>query len=123
VLAADQRIPRDQLQAAANAYFDLFANSSTMVPFAMPCNRLENGLQTTSGNCGSGIPAGNLMMTHRRYPVSDLEAGITVGWVLFGGGLLDFHMFKTKGGKITFINAVVGPSATSWGWPDDPPAK
>jgi hypothetical protein len=31
-------------------------------------------------------------------------------------------MFKTKGGKITFINAVVGPSATSWGWPDDPPS-
>ncbi len=123
VLPADQRIPREQLQAAANAYFDLFANSSTMVPFSTPCNRLENGLQTTSGNCGSGIPAGNLMMTHRRYPVSDLEAGITVGWVLFGGGLLDFHMFKTKAGKITFINAVVGPSATSWGWPDDPPAK
>jgi hypothetical protein len=63
------------------------------------------------------------MMTHRRYPVADLEAGIAVGWVLFSGGLLDFHMFKLKGGKIQFINAVVGPSATSWGWPDDPPSQ
>jgi hypothetical protein len=122
VLPADQRSTRAQLSAAANAYFDLFSNSSAMPPFAKPCNRLENGLQTTQGDCSSGIPAGNLMMTHRRYPVADLEAGIAVGWVLFGGGLLDFHMFKLKGGKIEFINAVVGPSATSWGWPDDPPS-
>ena len=121
VLPADQRSTRAELTAAANAYFDLFSNPSTMVPFAKPCNRLENGLQTTQGDCGGGIPSGNLMMTHRRYPVADLEAGIAVGWVLFGGGLLDFHMFKLKGGKIQFINAVVGPSATSWGWPDDPP--
>jgi hypothetical protein len=123
VLPADQRSTRAELTAAANAYFDLFSNSSAMVPFGKPCNRLENGLQTTQGDCGTGIPAGNLMMTHRRYPVADLEAGIAVGWVLFSGGLLDFHMFKLKGGKIQFINAVVGPSATSWGWPDDPPSQ
>jgi hypothetical protein len=120
VLPADQRSTRAELSAAANAYFDLFSNPSAMVPFGKPCNRLENGLQTTQGDCSSGIPAGNLMMTHRRYPVADLEAGIAVGWVLFGGSLLDFHMFKLKGGKIQFINAVVGPSATSWGWPDEP---
>lgn len=119
VLPMDQRSTRAELSAAANAYFDLFSNPMAMVPFGKPCNRLENGFQTTQGDCSSGIPAGNLMMTHRRYPVADLEAGIAVGWVLFGGGLLDFHMFKLKGGKIQFINAVVGPSATSWGWPDD----
>ena len=56
-------------------------------------------------------------------PISGAVAAslvIAVGWVLFGGGLLDFHMFKLTGGKIQFINAVVGPSATAWGWPDDP---
>jgi hypothetical protein len=122
VVPVDQRSSRTELTAAASAYFDLFSNPSAMVPFGKPCNRLENGFQTTQGDCGTGIPAGNLMMTHRRYPVADLEAGIAVGWVLFGGGLLDFHMFKLRGGKIQFINAVVGPSATSWGWPDDPPS-
>ncbi len=119
VLAADQRSTRDQLKAAANGYFDLFSNSSAVVPFGKPCNRLENGTQTTQGDCASGIPAGSLQMTHRRYPVADLEAGIAVGFVQFAGSLLDFHMFKLKGGKIQFINAVVGPSATSSGWPDD----
>jgi len=67
-----QRSSRAELTAAANAYFDLFSNSSAMVPFGKPCNRLENGLQNHTGDCGTGIPAGNLMMTHRstRSPIS-----------------------------------------------------
>ena len=118
ILPPDQRSSAEVMNAAANGYFDLFSKSA-MVPFGMPCYRLENGTLTTpGGDCGSGIPAGGLQMTHRRFPVVDLEAGITVGWVLFGGSLLDFHMFKFKGGKVQFINAVVGPSSTSWGWPD-----
>ena len=117
VLDPSERSTAEDMNAAANGYFDLFSKPNTKVPFGMPCYRLENGTLTTpGGDCGSGIPAGNLQMTHRRFPVVDLEAGITVGWVLFGGSLLDFHMFKFKGGKVQFINAVVGPGATASGW-------
>lgn len=117
VLDQSERTSKEDMNAAANGYFDLFSKPNTKVPFGMPCYRIENGTLTTpGGDCGSGIPAGNLQMTHRRFPVVDLEAGITVGWVLFGGSLLDFHMFKFKSGKVQFINAVVGPGATSSGW-------
>jgi hypothetical protein len=48
---------------------------------------------------------------------TDLEAGITAGFVLFAGADIDFHMFKMIDGKIPWINAVVGPAVTSSGWP------
>jgi hypothetical protein len=122
ILPADQRSTREVLNAAADAYFDLFSNTATVVPFDKPCNRWENGTQTTNGDCSTGIPGG-LNMTHRRYPVADLESGIAVGFVLFGGSLLDFHMFKLKSGKVQLIQAVVGPRATASGWPDEPGRK
>jgi len=115
VLPSEQRSSREELNAAANAYFDLFQDRATVVPFGTPCDRWENGTQTTSGDCSAGIPGG-LTMTGRRYPIADLERGIAVGFVLFSGSLLDFHMFKLKSGKIHLIQAVVGPRVSSSGW-------
>ena len=114
ILPPAERSTRDVLSAAADAYFDLFSDSSTMVPFGTPCDRFENGFQTTRGQCSTGIPAG-VTLTNRRYVIADLEAGIAVGFVRFGS-LLDFHMFKVKSGKIMGIHALVGPSARSSGW-------
>lgn len=116
ILPPEQRSTREELNAAADAYFDLFSDPSADVPFGTPCTRLENGFQTTRGDCSTGIPPGSLRMTNRRYPVADLEAGIAVGFTQFGGSLLDFHMHKLIDGKIRGINAVVGPGATSFGW-------
>ncbi len=114
ILPPAERSTRDVLSAAADAYFDLFSDSSTMVPFGTPCDRFENGFQTTRGQCSTGIPGG-VTITNRRYVIADLEAGIAVGFVRFGS-LLDFHMFKVKSGKIMGIHALVGPSARSSGW-------
>jgi len=48
-LAPDQRVPRAQMIAAANAYFDgIEQGNGNIVPFDADCNRLENGLQTTN---------------------------------------------------------------------------
>jgi hypothetical protein len=116
ILPPDQRSTREALNAAADAYFDLFQDSTTVVPFGTPCDRWENGTQTTSGDCSAGVPPG-LTMTNRRYPIADLESGIAVGFVLFAGSLLDFHMFKLESGRIRLIQAVVGPRASSSGWP------
>lgn len=118
ILPEAERVPREDLIAAANAYFDMFEDIDTEVPFDMPCDRWENGTQTTSGNCKSGVPSG-VTITHRRFPVIDVEAGFSVGFVLFAGNLLDFHMFKLKSGKIQLIQALVGPSASDSGWPDE----
>jgi hypothetical protein len=57
-----------------------------------------------------------MQMTHRRFPVSDLDSGMTAGFILFGNRLLDFHLFKVKEGKIVLIQALVGPASTGTGW-------
>lgn len=119
LLEPSERTPRDVMIAAANAYFDMFFDpQGTQVPFAMPCDRWENGTRTTRGDCSNMGPAGagGMQMTHRRFPIVDLEAGIVVGFVLFADSLLDFHMFKMRNGLITQIQSVIGPSANPTGW-------
>lgn len=118
IVPQNERTSREAMQAAADAYFVMFDIPGTQVPFATPCNRYENGTKTTRGDCSNMGPAGGggLKMTHRRYPLSDLEAGITAGFVLFVNKLSDFHMFKFRNGKITQIQAVVGPATTTTGW-------
>ena len=46
-------------------------------------------------------------LSRRRFPVTDTETGATAGFILFGGGLPDVHMFKfDKDGRIYSIQAV-----------------
>lgn len=118
ILPENERSSRDTMNAAADSYFTKFDIPDTAVPFATPCNRYENGTRTTRNDCSNFGPAGRggMKMTHRRYLVTDLEAGITVGFVLFAGRLLDFHIFKIRNGKITQMQAVVGPAIESNGW-------
>lgn len=116
VLPQDQRSTREVLEAAGKAYFDSFADQSVKPPYSMPCDRLENGFKTTQGSCGNLGGAMGIKHPAQRYPFSDLEAGITAGWVLFAGADIDFHMFKVVSGKIKRIDAVVGPAVRSSGW-------
>jgi hypothetical protein len=81
-------------------------------PFASDCKRAENSF--SPGACSFGVPTSMPMMP--LHYVVDLEAGIGVGFVLFGGsarGMLDFHMFKVKGGKVHGVRAIVGPSVAA----------
>ncbi len=112
----EQRNTREELEAASKAYFTSFNDTSTMVPYNTPCDRLENGFQTTRGDCSNLGGAVGIRHPAQRYPVTDLEAGITAGFVLFAGADIDFHMFKVIDGKIRWINAVVGPAVRSSGW-------
>lgn len=111
-----QRAPREELEAAGKAYFASFGDSSLKVPYAMPCDRLENGFKTTQGDCSNFGGAVGLNQPEQRYPVTDLEAGISAGFILFAGADIDFHMFKVIDHEIRWINAVVGPAVRSQGW-------
>lgn len=117
LVPVDQRSTREQLEAAGKAYFASFGDASVKPPYAMPCDRLENGFKTTQGDCSNFGSAMGIKQPAQRYPYTDLEAGITAGFVLFAGADIDFHMFKMIDGKIPWINAVVGPAVTSSGWP------
>jgi hypothetical protein len=57
--------------------------------------------------------------THRRFPVTDLEAGITAGFVNFNQSLPDVHIFKIRNGKIELIQAVFGGRTRDTIWPDE----
>ncbi len=125
ILPDAERMTRDKIKKdIVDGYFiDLFAGDIEVAeyPFATECKRAENGF--SPGACNFGIPTLGAMMP--LHYVVDIEAGIGVGFVLFGGrasGMLDFHMFRVKSGKVYGVRAVVGPSVMGRGWPSDPAA-
>ncbi|KAI0847207.1 hypothetical protein F5Y00DRAFT_241981 [Daldinia vernicosa] len=58
----EERDSREVIQAAADAYADLFNDKSVQVPWGHPCARLEGGAYTGSGSaddrCDVGVPSG-----------------------------------------------------------------
>ena len=138
ILPPEKRAPRQVLADAANNYFALFAEGSTVsVPFAEVCDRWENGMQTTAKDhdCSPVTfrKAIGMSINHgpRRVWV-DTEKGISIAFMIFGGGasaskenptgsgLVDCHMFRMRDGKVDLIQSIVGPNAPSMGWPLEP---
>ncbi len=128
-LPLEERSSRLAMIAAADDYFDMFAKvPKVRTPFAYPCDRWENGFQTTVKQPGSPAPAdmvehncspkGLEITNHgpRRFLV-DVETGTVVAYVHFAGALPDFHMFKMRNGQVYLIQAVVGAASKSMGWP------
>ncbi|XYH93838.1 hypothetical protein ACMHYB_39200 [Sorangium sp. So ce1128] len=91
-----------------------------MPPFGEGCERLEGGAATAP--CPVGIPE-DVDIGNRRY-LADVEAGVSVGIVLFGGesaGLLDAHFFRMIDGTIRNVHSMtVNSSFTTTGWPTAP---
>ncbi len=127
ILPLEQRSSRLAMIAAADDYFNMFVNTPRVrVPFASPCDRWENGTQTTIHPKGDlpdhdCSPQGDVLINHkpRRFLI-DIETGVVVAYVHFTSILPDFHMFKMRNGKVELIQAVVGPNNNSMGWPDAP---
>ena len=115
-----QRSTREYVNQQADKYFDSFADDPKDLPtFATPCHRWEGGVHTTAKN-GNCSPKGLVLThTHRRFPVTDVEAGITAGFINFNQALPDVHMFKFKDGKIVWIQAVFGGRVQDAVWPDE----
>ncbi len=140
ILPPEERSSRLAMMAAADDYFDMFAAEPDVhTPFARPCDRWENGLQTTksgmstlAGEDGKAAamqdhdctPKGLVISNHgpRRFLV-DVESGQVVALMHFAGGLPDFHVFKMRNGQVYLINAVIGAGCPSMGWPDEPACK
>ncbi|MBN1830750.1 MAG: hypothetical protein JW896_01415 [Deltaproteobacteria bacterium] len=138
ILPPKKRIPRKVLADAANHYFDLFAeNSGVTVPFAKVCDRWENGVQTTATDhdCSPVTFRKRIGMSINHGPRRvwvDTEKGISIAFMVFGGGasaneqnptgsgLVDCHMFRMRDGEVDLIQSIVGPNAASMGWPLEP---
>ncbi|HYQ27907.1 MAG TPA: hypothetical protein VER04_11835 [Polyangiaceae bacterium] len=110
VVPEANRNTREQLIAAGEAYFMVFSDKTTMVPWGTPCYRLEGGKGCTpaadkaSQSCNVGVPDGiNFKSTHW---VVDLEQNTAVGLTLFGGASPDSHMFRLLDGKIVKVHTL-----------------
>ncbi|KAI1333602.1 hypothetical protein F5Y15DRAFT_404682 [Xylariaceae sp. FL0016] len=107
-----ERDTREVLQAAADAYYAVFSNNSTVVPWGSPCVRLEGGAYIGVGagengtdSCNTGLPPFAVTMPDRRY-VIDEEMGMVN--ILSDFGILgpDSHEFRIEGGRIRYIHAM-----------------
>jgi len=141
-IASAERPTREQLVAAATAYFNAIQTEGTpqfvQAPFAPGMKRFENGLQTTN------VTSNPLLERHtwspdlqleraqykgtnvmdRRYPVVDVEHGSVLAIATFRrdgadtSTLLLAEIFKLTGGKLREIRAVILnlPNGAGTGW-------
>ncbi|KAK4444006.1 hypothetical protein QBC34DRAFT_452202 [Podospora aff. communis PSN243] len=114
--------PRDKIQAAGDAYLDLFKNGtgSVEVPWGTPCHRLEGGLYTAPGDtCNSGVPSG-IDLKERRYVIDEVLGVVSVFLVFGGSGLPDSHEFRVEGGRIRYVHTITKCWEKNCGFGDPP---
>jgi hypothetical protein len=115
-MPVEQRLTRQHMDAAGDRYYDMMQDPKNDPGFATPCQRWENGTNTTpKGDCYWR----GATMTHpkRRHPVTDIELGATATIHNFRDGWIDVHIFKfDKDGKIAIIHSVDGPDTKGTGW-------
>lgn len=137
-----QRNTREELVAAADAYFTAIQTEGTpefvQAPFGDSVKRYENGLQTTNVTEDPIVDRHTLspdeqlerafykgtMVTDRRYPVVDIENGIVLAIATFRRDgpdtttLLLSEAFKVTDGQLREIRAVMLnlPNGASTGW-------
>ncbi|OIW27083.1 hypothetical protein CONLIGDRAFT_707947 [Coniochaeta ligniaria NRRL 30616] len=102
-----QRDSRATIQAAADAYCDIFSNKSVVVPWGHPCARLEGGISTGTGSpndrCDVGIPDG-VSLTNRKYVIDETVGAVDV--MMSFAGIPDSHEFRVEAGKIRFVHTM-----------------
>jgi hypothetical protein len=138
ILPPEQRSSRLAMMAAADDYFELFVKTKKQkvseLVYSKPCDRWENGMQTTKGGMNQGVPMpehncspknfSDMIHSPRRFLV-DEETGVVVAYTLFDKVWPDFHMFKMKNGYVELIQAYFeyGKKYTTIGWPIEPACK
>ncbi|KAI0205294.1 hypothetical protein F4808DRAFT_280064 [Astrocystis sublimbata] len=107
VIPEDERDSREVIQAAADAYADLFNDKSVQVPWGSPCARLEGGAYTGNGSpsdrCDVGVPSG-VNLANRRYVIDETLGAVDV-FIDFAT-VPDSHEFRVEKGKLRFVHTI-----------------
>ncbi|KAI0868448.1 hypothetical protein GGS24DRAFT_212860 [Hypoxylon argillaceum] len=107
VIPEADRDSRATIQAAADAYADIFDDKSVTVPWGSPCARLEGGAYTGNGGandrCDVGIPNG-VKLVNRRYVIDETLGAVDV-FIDFAT-VPDSHEFRVEKGKIRFVHTI-----------------
>ncbi|OIW22992.1 hypothetical protein CONLIGDRAFT_687069 [Coniochaeta ligniaria NRRL 30616] len=99
----DKRDTREVIQAAADAYLDLFNDKSVKVPWGNPCARLEGG-SYVQPSCNVGVPSG-IKQLNRRYVVDEVTGACDV-FFDFAGADPDSHEFRVESGKLRYVHTM-----------------
>ncbi len=105
-----KRSTREELIAAGEAYFEIFSDKNTVVPWGNPCYRLEGGkgctpaMDKASTSCSVGIPDG--ITFKNTHWVVDVNINAAVGITLFAGASPDTHLFRLVDGKIRYVHTL-----------------
>jgi hypothetical protein len=113
VLKPAERVDRQTLIDAGNAYFDHFSDRTVEIPFGTPCARLEGGMYTArdfndpNASCNVGFPVDRLPMVDRSYVV-DVDMGTVNIFLRFGNppGAPDSHTFRLVNGKLRYVHTL-----------------
>lgn len=107
IIPEAKRDSRAVIQAAGDAYCDIFSNKSAVVPWGRPCARLEGGAYTGNGGandrCDVGIPSG-VALVDRRYVIDETVGAVSI--FLSFSSLPDSHEFRVEGGKLRFVHTI-----------------
>ncbi len=113
VLPPAERRDRERLRDLANGYFSTVARNDgdVLTLFDADCQRIENGMSTTSGRFGSAAVAQgceaqfrlglfriNKRVRERRFPIIDVKRGVVVATAFFDHDN-SFDRYRTTDGK------------------------
>lgn len=112
-LAREDQDTREALRAIADAYLDLWSNSTNVgsIPWGRPCSKLE-GSRFTADSCTAGLslpePGAGQPNTNRRYVIDESVGAVNV-FCEFGslGNAPDSHEFRIVGGKLYYVHQLV----------------
>ncbi|KAB5550784.1 hypothetical protein GE09DRAFT_965829 [Coniochaeta sp. 2T2.1] len=104
-IPVEHRDSRATLQAAADAYYDVFVNKTVSVPWGKPCTRLEGGYLDANGSCDTDIPEVDIRTIDRRYVIDETLGVVNV---ISNFGILgpDSHEFRILNGTIRQIHSM-----------------
>ncbi|KAK1777093.1 hypothetical protein QBC45DRAFT_200055 [Copromyces sp. CBS 386.78] len=123
VIPPAQRDMRQTLQAAADAYLDMWSNKSAIdaVPWGTPCARLEGSVYTGKGapddSCKVGIPSNNTQPPNsdRRYVIDESMGTVSVLCKFEHlGNAPDSHLFRLEGGKLRYTHSITVTDSSAW---------
>jgi hypothetical protein len=108
-----ERVSKQELINAGNAYLDLFSDKLVEAPWGIPCARLEGGAYSNRSNdpkatCKVGIPPGVLYINNRDYVVDEENQVVNI-YCRFGNsqtGMPDSHTFRLVNGKFTHVHTL-----------------
>ena len=113
IVPEGERLPYDELAEVGYLYFEYWADRTVVVPWGVPCARLEGGMYTgdfANSSCDVGIPDEGFAPQPREHLV-DVDYGMSVVLLNLGGA--DSHLFRQLNTGIRYVHTLTAMEQTA----------